>query len=82
MVLVSALNYNLKFHYVCFYFNSLKSFGGDERGDRKNLREITSIALFFFFFFTIVKCKCSLILSSWTNIPDITNNQIDFMVFL
>ena len=33
MVFVSALICNLKFHYVCSYFKSLKSFRGSDVGD-------------------------------------------------
>lgn len=49
MGLVSALIYNLKFHYVCLYFKSLKFFGGGEMREI-NLRWVTMNTLFFFFY--------------------------------
>lgn len=53
MGLVSALIYNLKFHYVCLYFKSLKFFGGGEMRDRNKSK--MSNYEHTFFFFTIVK---------------------------
>ena len=71
-VLVSALVYNLKFHYVCFKSN--KSFGWGEMGNR-NKSKVDN----FFFFFTIVKYKFSLIpISCISRNPYIANNQVNF----
>lgn len=74
-VLVSALIYNLKFHYVCSYFKSFKSFGGGEMGDR-NKSKMNNFGCTIFFY------KFSLILISCTTNPYITNNKINFMLFL
>lgn len=80
LFLVSALIYNLKFHYVCS-FNSLKFFGGGAMGNR-NKSKMNNFECTFFFF-TIVKYKFSLILISCTSPnPYITNNQINFMLLL